>query len=50
MTPPASPGPEHWDPDDPCYDPEDDTAGHDPAVFSPYADLFDPYDEPEDDE
>ncbi len=52
MTPPAatpSTGPEHWDPDDPCWDPEDDLCDHRPAVFSPLRDLFDPYDDDDED-
>ena len=32
---------EHWDPDDPLYDPEDDDAGHRPVIPSMIADLFD---------
>lgn len=38
---------EHWDPDDPLYDPEDDDAGHTTSPsFSPLADLFDDPEDP----
>lgn len=41
-----SDGPEHWDPDDPLYDPEDDDAGHAPPLPALLADLFDDPEDP----